>query len=153
MSVITVIGISIFLLRDSSKPAPKIELSEDQKYYIGDKVIGLSPRKGYIKSGIAGVYYRNLPLTIIGKFNGYAIAETNNSHDDYAIAIYNDNAIHLGFMPGGSAKLHKYILENERKVHAYGYIGCDGRGSMYGEVCVENDHTQVTKRNRPYKID
>lgn len=125
-------------------------LTGDQEYYIGNKCIGLSPRKGYQKYSIAGVCYRNLPITSIGKFNGYAFAETDNEHDPYAIAIYNDAHTHLGFLPRGNRSLHSYIIKEGKKVHAYGYIGCDSNDNMYGEVCVENNNANITKRNKSY---
>lgn len=129
------------------------ELTESQRYYIGDKCIGLSPRKGYNKFPIAGVYFRNLPITMIGKFNGYAISQNDNEYDEYAIAIYDDKATHLGFLPRGISSLHSYILNEGAMVHAYGYIGCHDDGEMYGEVCVETDKNLVTKRNKPYAVD
>lgn len=122
-------------------------------YYIGDKVIGLSPRKGYGKCGIVGVHFRNLPITQVGKFNGFALAETENKFDDYAIAIYNDAKVHLGYLPKNNKELHSYILDNGGKVHAYGYMGCGCNGSMYGEVCVEINKDEVTNRNKPYKTE
>lgn len=120
-------------------------------YYIGRKVIGLSARKGYQKFQIAGAYYRNLPIEMVGKFNGCAMAETNNQYDPLAIAIYNDDGIHLGYLPKGNKALHSYILAEGGKVHAYGYLGYDD--GMYGETCVEVDKNLVTKRNRPYATD
>lgn len=129
------------------------ELSEDQKYYLGTKCIGLSPRKGYEKFEIMGCYYRKLPLKMVGKFNGYAVAQLDNKYDPYTIAIYNDNGIHLGFLPRDNLKLHTYIICEGKSVHAYGYIGCNGLGSMYGEVCVETDKTIVTKRNKLYVVE
>lgn len=129
------------------------ELTEGQKYYIGDKCIGLSPRKGYDKFEIAGAYYRNLPITTIGKFNGYVTAQTDNEYDKYAISVFNDDGLHLGFLPGGNAILHTYVSDEGGSVHAYGYIGCHDDGGMYGEVCVETDKNLVTKRNKPYAVD
>lgn len=128
-------------------------MTEKQQYYIGEKCIGLYPRKGYEKFPIAGAYYRNLPVTMVGKFNGYARSQSDNEYDKYAIAIYNDKGTHLGFLPRGNSCLHSYILNEGTTVHAYGYIGCHNDGGMYGEVCVEVDKNAVTKRNKPYKID
>lgn len=120
-------------------------------YYIGQKVISLSARKGYQKFQIAGVYYRNLSVKLIGKFNGYAKAETDNEYDPYAIAIYNDSDTHLGYLPRGNEKLHSYIMMESGKVHAYGYLGYNNE--MYGEVCVESNKDLVTQRNKPYNIN
>ena len=153
--IIIAVVIRVLISKPKTGNATKAEsnLSDNQRYYIGDKCIGLSPRKGYDKFSIAGVYYRDLPITMVGKFNGYAIAQIDNEHDQYAIAIYNDNEQHLGFLPRGNDSLHSYILNDGGKVHAYGYIGCRNDGEMYGEACVETDKNLVTKRNKSYAID
>lgn len=119
-------------------------------YYVSKyrKLIGLSARKGYQKFDLMGVYYRDLSLSMVGKFNGYACAETNNEYDPFAIAIYNDDGVHLGYLPRETKWLHSYILDEGGKVHAYGYLAyADG---MYGETCVEVDKRLVRRRNLPY---
>ena len=132
----------------SRNRAPSIR---EESYYIGEKVISLYQRKGYEKFPIRGAHYRNLPIEMVGKFNGYAIAQRDNEYDPYAIAIYNDSGVHLGFIPRGNYHLHQYISEEGGRVHAYGYLQwVDG---MRGEVCVETDKRRVTKRNKPYDID
>lgn len=128
-------------------------LTDNQKYYIGDRVIGLTPRKGYEKFPIAGTYYQNLPMTVVGKFNGYAELEPDNEYDKLAIAVYNDEKVHLGYLPKGNKKLYSYIGDNGGRVHAYGYIGCHDDGGMYGEVCVETDKGLVVRRNKPYAVN
>lgn len=120
-------------------------------YYVGQKVIGLSTRKGYKKYSLAGGYYRNLSIDMVGKFNGYAIAQTDNEHDPYAIAVYDDAGTHLGFLPRGNKVLYRYIINEEGKVHAYGYLGWNN--GIYGEVCVETNKELVTKRNKPYNTN
>ena len=105
-------------------------LSESQRHYIGDKCISLYERKGYELSPIAGAYYQNLSISIVGKFNGYAVAETDNKYDPCAIAVYSNDRIHLGFLPKGNKKLHTYILKEGGTVHAYGYMGCDSGGAI-----------------------
>lgn len=127
-------------------------LTIQQQYYIGDKCIGLSPRKGYEKFSIAGVCHRNLPVSMVGKFNGYAIAETDNKYIPYTISIYNDEDIHLGFLKKRNKALHSYIIRENGKVHAYGYLAWNDSG-MYGETCVEVNKNLVTKRNKAYAIN
>jgi hypothetical protein bacD2_23164 len=151
--IIVVIGVLISKPKTGNAIKAESNLSDNQRYYIGDKCIGLSPRKGYDKFSIAGAYYRNLPITTIGKFNGYVTAQTDNEYDEYAIAVFNDDGLHLGFLPGGNAMLHTYVSDEGGSVHAYGYIGCHNDGGMYGEVCVETDKNLVTKRNKPYAVD
>lgn len=142
------------ILKSQEHISRRNELTESQQYYIGNKCIGLSARKGYGKFPIAGAYYRDLPITMVGKFNGYAIAQTDNEYDQYAIAVYNDAGIHIGFLPRGNKKQHSYIIDEgeDKRVHAYGYLAWHGSG-MYGEVCVETDKNAVTKRNKPYITD
>ncbi|WP_106831140.1 HIRAN domain-containing protein [Parabacteroides pacaensis] len=153
--VLFIIAIVAGVVSANNTKSPSIQDFSDSTtvdyYFVGDKCIGLSARKGYSKYRIAGVYYRNLPLSMVGRFNGYAEVELHNKYDSFAIAIYNDAGIHLGYIPKEyNRKLHSYIMENGGKVHAYGYIACDSRNSMYGETCVETDKTLVTKRNKPY---
>lgn len=120
-------------------------------YYVGQKAIGLSARKGYNKFPIAGAYYRNLSISMVGKFNGYAIAQKDNEHDPFAIAVYNDAGVHIGFLPRGNKVLYQYIINEDGKVHAYGYLGWNN--GIYGEVCVETNKELVTKRNKPYQTN
>jgi hypothetical protein len=142
------VGGDIYKYTTSKIPKDLSNLTEEQEYYIGDKVISLYARKGYDKFPIAGVYYRNLPLSTVGKFNGYAIAEGYNEYDKYAISIYDDAGLHLGYLPKGNKKLHLYISNNNGRVHAYGYIAYSN--SIYGEVCVETNKDLVIKKNKPY---
>lgn len=133
----------------ASKPQTQSSKRYDD-YFVGCKCISLSARKGYKSFEIAGVYYRSLPIEMVGRFNGYVVAETDNLHDPYAIAVYNDARDHLGFLPRGNKAQHDYIIDNGGSVHAYGYLGYND--GMYGEVCVETDKTLVTKRNKPYQV-
>lgn len=162
--IVFVIAIMVLMLKDGSSDN-SIDIEHEtpinnqahsstfNQDYIGDKCISLYARKGYSGFPIAGAYYQNLPISMVGKFNGYATTEPYNNHDKFAIAVYTDAGIQLGYIPKNNKKLYAYILKNGDKVHAYGYIGCDSGNSMYGEVCVETDKTLVTKRNKPYDIN
>jgi len=130
----------------------KYTLTEEQNYYIGEKCIGLTPRKGYIKIPIKGMYYRNISINEIGHFNGYSITETSNQYDPYAIAIYKDNGLHIGYVPKGNKKLYEYIRDEGGKVHTYGYIAySDYDNDFYAECCIEYDKNLVIKRNKPFE--
>ena len=115
-------------------------------------VVGLTPRKGYEKFSMVGMYYY-LPALTCGRFNGFAIVETNNPFDSSAVAIYEESGQQIGHISKAESKrLHKYITKEGGKVHAYGYVQIDYDGYFCGEVCVEVDKNKVTKRNAPYKI-
>lgn len=93
----------------------------------------------------------------IGKFEGYASTDEHNEHDPYAVAIYREDHIHLGFLPKGSVKMHDYIEEQGGVVHCYGYVACRGvdadteePSGFYAAVCVENDWVEVAERNKEY---
>jgi hypothetical protein len=117
--------------------SPYIELTDSQRRYFCNKNIDLCERNGYAKYPIAGLHYRELPISIVGKFSGYAIAEKNNEFDKYAVAIYNASGVHLGFIPAKNMIQHRFIIEKGGRVHAYGYIGCNSDRSLYGEICIE----------------
>lgn len=131
-------------------------LEEGQDYYVGEKCIGLSARKGYSKIPMVGMMHRNLDRSDLGKFEGWAEAETDNEHDPYAIAIYREDYIHVGYLPRGNSELHELIESEGGRVHCYGFIACE-RLDDYGEpeyyyaaVCVETDKDLVVERNKPY---
>jgi len=147
----------IIIIADEVQKAKKFSkkyedsLTDEQKYYIGDKCISLYQRKGYSSFELMGTNHRDLNITDIGKFNGYAIAVTNNIYDEYAIAIYNDLGILIGYAPRGNFKLHEYILSEGGKVHAYGFIRINNNRYFSGEVCIESDKSLVTIKNKTNK--
>lgn len=122
--------------------ADDLEMTDEKRYYVGDKCIGLSPRKGYIKENL---YCQGLSKQNLGKFNGKAIVT------DECVEIYNDSGLHLGGI-AASPYLVNYIKSEGGSVHAYGYVAKNSTG-MYGMTCIESDKTQVTKRNKPYKTE
>lgn len=137
----------------------RTRLTAAQEYYTSWKTIGLTPRQGYKKLNMVGMNYRGIDASDLGKFEGYALAQTNNIHDPYAIAIHREDGVHVGFLERGHAALHRYITEQGSMVHCYGYIACgglDGAGqptSFYAEVCVETDKKNVANRNKAYNTD
>lgn len=137
---------------------PPYPVQQKQAYYVGKKLIGLSPRKGYSRGWLVGMSYRGLLLTDIGKFEGYAEAQPNNPHDPHAIAIYREDHTHVGYLMRGQQEVWEHIRQQGGYVHVYGYIACKGILAQdekpvgwYAEVCVEVDPLQVVKRNDPYK--
>lgn len=72
---------------------------------------------------IVGIRYRKNVKE--GDFIGTVRLDYNNSHDDYAVAVYDDANIHLGFIPRGeNVHLYKYLEKHTKgRAHfAYGYI-------------------------------
>lgn len=138
--------------RDRNTPLPDFNSSTYNPFRDGSLNVGLSQRKGYKMYDLVGMWYY-LTDNNYGRFNGYAIAEKDNPHDEFAIAIYEENGHKIGHLPMGSHKrLYKYIEKEGGKVHAYGYVQCGFDGHFYGAVCVESNKNEVTKRNAPYKI-
>jgi hypothetical protein len=126
-------------------------LQPGQDYYYGSKVISASRRNGYSQFPIKGLNYRDLSIKDIGRFEGYAKADLNNEHDAYAIAIYRENHLHLGYLPAGNNDLYNYIINNGGYVHCLGYIAAHKNLSFYGTVSVESNKDLVHRRNYTYE--
>lgn len=141
--------------RDVRQPK-YLTLSPEQQYYASWKNIGLTARRGYQKFTMVGMEHRCIGARALGKFEGYAVAQTDNPFDKYAIAIFREDAKHVGFLRRENIKLHRYIAEQGGMVHCYGYIACNkfekGRvvDGFYAEVCVETDMNIVNVRNKAY---
>lgn len=135
--------------RNSSTPLPNFSSPNYNPYRDGSLNISLSPRKGYTYFSLVGMYYY-LNENNFGKFNGYAVAETNNQYDKYAITIYDESGHKIGHLPKGNKKVHSYIQSQGGQVHAYGYVQIYFNGTFDGAVCVETNVKEVHKRNAPY---
>tara|TARA_B110000971_G_C19948728_1_gene472282 strand:- start:277 stop:876 length:600 start_codon:yes stop_codon:yes gene_type:complete len=81
------------------------------------------------------MYYRKLDAsTHSGHFMGYASPE-NNQHDQFAVAIYNDDNEQLGWIPKNNYKLHRSIIEwDDSRALAFGKLGY--RDEWYGYVYI-----------------
>lgn len=135
--------------RDSSTPLPDFNSPNYNPYRDGSLNISLSPRKGYTYFSLVGMFYY-LNENNFGKFNGYAVAETNNQYDKYAISIYDESGRKIGHLPKGNKKTHTYIQSQGGQVHAYGYVQIYFNGKFDGAVCIETNEKEVYKRNKPY---
>ncbi len=125
-----------------------------QEKFIGCTTCSIRRRSGYELYPIKGMYYRSLSIYDVGRFEGYAQAETNNEYDKYAIAICREDATLIGYLPAKNKDLHKYIIANGGYVHCIGYVVSSLSGkSFHGEVIVESDKTLVKNRNRVYSTD
>ena len=77
--------------------------------------------KGVKEFDIKGINMRGLTQGNAGKFYGYVKTE-NNPHDRYAVAIYNNEGLHLGYTPKGNAALFNTINDEGGNIEAWGYI-------------------------------
>jgi hypothetical protein len=95
--------------------------------------------KGIRSFEMRGMHYRDLPLNVAGRFSGYVIVE-DNSHDKYAVGIYNKKDRLLGYVPRGNKRLHDSLLEwHDGEALAWGYLDYSENGgeiSWNGEVHV-----------------
>lgn len=95
------------------------------------------------------MYYRDLSTADVGKFEGFAEAETDNEYDSYAVAIHSNNGIHLGYIPRENILVHQHILENNGTGKAYGYVAFSNHGGYYGEICIlYNKESHINSRLR-----
>lgn len=121
-------------------------LQTGQEYYIGRKVIGLSPRKGYNKFELININELGLTHSDIGKFEGYCFCDEND--EDRRIAIFREDKTLLGYV-SGYAFLRRYIAREGGFVHCYGYLIFD-QYNYDGEVCIEVDKKLVRFRNKSF---
>ena len=108
----------------------------------------LYKRKGIKKFEMKGMFYRDLsPALHSGYFNGYALCEYN-LHDTYAVGIYNNHDIHLGYTPKRNKRLSDSLDEwHYGKVMAWGSIWYNEfednwQGSVYIPVGYSIDELQ-----------
>jgi len=87
---------------------------------------------------IKGINLSGIDDRYLGDFEGAAVAQRNNRHDPYAVAIYiNDKRI--GWLPAGSVGAHVAIIAAGGTVKVHGYIDKaededTGREFYYGKV-------------------
>ena len=145
--IIIVVFVLIFIACISSSSEYGSSTGNINEYYSKGYIVWLETRKGFDKFSMVGMYYRNLKRRDIGKFEGYAKADKLNPYDLYAVAIYDDNNKHLGFLPAGNKKMYDLILENGGTLPAYGVISCGpSMENIEGQVAiltniVENPNT------------
>lgn len=141
--VILIIVIAYFIGKSKTKkssvrkikPRPNKNTSQKvSKIQKEDKY--LYKQKGVKGFDLKGMYYRNLKPNIhAGLFYGFAKCE-QNSHDRYAVGIYNfDNEL-LGYTPKGNKRLSNSITEwNNGITPAWGSLRHDDyNDKWYGYV-------------------
>lgn len=100
-----------------STPKPTIKSNYDPEEPL------LYKKKGIKSFEMKGMYYRDLnPKLHNGQFIGFAKCE-DNSHDMYAVGIYNRDNELLGYTPKGNKRLNSSLQEwNNGKVPAWGSL-------------------------------
>jgi hypothetical protein len=86
----------------------------------------LYKKKGIKSFEMKGMYYRDLiPEIHSGAFKGFAQCE-DNSHDMYAVAVYNDRNELLGYTPKGNRRLNNSLRQwNQCEVPVWGSLFYD----------------------------
>lgn len=101
------------------KSSPK-RVSRRIRTYQAEKI--LYKIREVRKYEMMGIYYQNLPVSEAGKFIGYVETE-ENPHDKYAVAVYKENHLHIGYVPRGSKRLSDSLNEwHNGKVFAWGKV-------------------------------
>lgn len=116
----------------------------------------LNPKKdvnfklGIYRTIIKGLSHRGITKKDIGVFYGYALAQTDNQYDKYAVAIYNENGKHIGFAPANYATLHQSILDRGGKVYCCGIIreGDENPDVLLGDVYIDFDKNYWEIKNK-----
>lgn len=82
---------------------------------------------------ITGMSSLKIDDTLLGDFNGYALAKKDNSKDPYAIEIHDREGHLFGFLPKGSNELHNKLIQLGGVAEVKGYIGkgTDGNSNLY----------------------
>lgn len=144
---IFVIILVIYFFRKNSKEKKKIiqtyKTSEFEKKEISSSFNKIEDEKMLYKTKgiksfeIRGTYYRDLNETDAGDFIGHVSCEYN-SHDQYAVGIYNDNDYLIGYVPKGNRRLNESLTEwHNEKVIAWGNLQFDDYDNKwYGVVYI-----------------
>ena len=99
---------------------------------------------------IQGMDYLNLKNNTIGMFKGYVVVE-DNEYDEYAIAVYTNKNIHVGYLPGHNEKIFNIINNMENKSSfAFGLINSNKAtkhffGHVYVNMSLSKDKEKKLK--------
>lgn len=105
--------------------------------YFGQKDISLKVLPGFSQYPMAGMFYRNMPLSVIGRFNGCAQALERDNFEKYPIGVFNGKGLLIGYLPKKQKELYQFIRRHGGKVPAYGILAFGmGATRWYGQVCV-----------------
>lgn len=119
-----------------------------ESYSESVKAPYIPPKSQELTYEIRGIYYRKLPVSVDGPFKGYIKAELNNPHDKFAVGVYNDDDLLLGYLPREKNRsVHKALMEDgNKKYKVTGFIEIEGLDDKeldyddyewYGEVTIK----------------
>jgi hypothetical protein len=123
--IITLVIVGVLLLinkcKVTSTPCQSNKQSINKSTTIDINAEGshLYKKRGVKEFEIVGIKYRRINLDQNGDFEGYVCVE-ENEHDPYAVAVYNNLNIKLGYVPAGSTRLY-YSLKKWHGGKTYAY--------------------------------
>lgn len=88
---------------------------------------------------IMGMNYRDFKHKLRSNFFvGYVKTEDNNDYDPSAIAVFNENDLHLGYIPYGNAELfNKLNTDHEGSFYCFGFVKYDKNDKeWFGKVVI-----------------
>jgi len=133
--VLIILVILIFGNRNQKRKINKFEDNSSNEQISSNELL-LYKKKGIKEFNLKGLYYLDLnPKLDVGNFIG--IAETEyNEHDMYAIAIYNKDYKHYGYISRGNKRLNNSLEEwHNGKVMVWGGLDYnDYNDKWYGSV-------------------
>lgn len=166
--VIIIVVIAYFIGKSKSKKTSKVQSKivfqkQNPKYEI-TRIDTIEEKILYKKKGIKtfdmkGMFYQNLnPEIHSGDFIGIGKCE-DNSHDMYAVGIYNQQNELLGYTPKGNKRLNNSLTEwNDGKVQVWGGLSHDDYddrwyGTVYIPVGLTTEQIDKVERILSLKSD
>ena len=90
------------------------------------------------KFNVMGLKHYDVSKRDVGRFSGYAIAETNNKYDKFAVAYYKSNGKMIGYARRETDYLHQGIIEQGGKVDLIGEIYINEHtGNLQADVYID----------------
>lgn len=143
MSIWTLLAIIVIIV--AAVYAARATKEKENEKFIPPYV---PPKSQELTYEIRGIKYRNLAPSIDGPFKGYIKAELNNPYDKFAVGVYNENDLLLGYLPREKNRpVHKALMEDgNKKYKVTGFIEIDGLDDKetdyddydwYGEVTIK----------------
>lgn len=145
--VLIVVGILIFIISKGNKKNSKktqnynqanSNVNQKEKIVVKNEQEKLLYKTKGIKSfEIRGTYYTNLVESDAGNFFGFVKCEYN-SHDQFAVAIHNENEELIGYVPKGNRRLNESLTEwHNEKIIAWGNLQFENYDNKwYGTVYI-----------------
>lgn len=127
--VLTLVLVFFFTIRNNRDKSQDIS-------YIPTDPRESDPRLN--KFNVMGVRHYNVSLKDIGRFSGYAISETNNKYDEFAVAFFKSNGVQIGHARRETDYLHRSILEQGGRLDLIGDIYLNTyTGNLQADVYID----------------